>query len=125
MSTIDPNERSDLTGTWSGFGFQRGHMFTPEGHSLMPEDMTWWSLTCNIAQEWRQMMAEARQCDSKSKPAAPKRKSPGKSESTVIHLRHVIRDRREKRVTKTGGEAWAEVPKVVPIGSARKASRRG
>ncbi|MGY5940656.1 hypothetical protein [Stenotrophomonas forensis] len=24
-------------------------MFTPEGHQLEPCDMTWWSLTCNIA----------------------------------------------------------------------------
>lgn len=35
-------------------------MWTPEGHSLFPEDMAWWSLTCNIAREWRLMMAEAR-----------------------------------------------------------------
>ncbi|MGY0610191.1 MULTISPECIES: hypothetical protein [Stenotrophomonas] len=34
-------------------------MFTPEGHQLEPCDMTWWSLTCNIAREWRLMMAEA------------------------------------------------------------------
>lgn len=35
-------------------------MFTPEGHQLEPCDMTWWSLTCNIAREWRLMMADAR-----------------------------------------------------------------
>jgi len=35
-------------------------MFTPEGHSLEPCDMTWWSLTYNIAREWRLMMEEAR-----------------------------------------------------------------
>lgn len=35
-------------------------MFTPEGHSLEPGDMSWWSLACNIAREWRAMMDEAR-----------------------------------------------------------------
>jgi len=59
MSKIDPHDRIDLTGPWAGFGFQAGHMFTPEGHQLEPCDMTWWSLTCNIAREWRLMMAEA------------------------------------------------------------------
>jgi hypothetical protein len=35
-------------------------MFTPKDHQLEPCDMTWWSLTCNIAREWRLMMVEAR-----------------------------------------------------------------
>ncbi|WP_260678172.1 DUF3653 domain-containing protein [Stenotrophomonas maltophilia] len=60
MIKIDPHERIDLAGTWAGFGFQAGHMFTPEGHQLEPCDMAWWSLICNIAREWRLMMAEAR-----------------------------------------------------------------
>ena len=60
MITIDPHDRIDLTGPWAGFGFQGGHMFTPEGHQLEPGDMAWWSLICNIAREWRLMMAEAR-----------------------------------------------------------------
>lgn len=46
MSKIDPHDRIDLTGPWAGFGFQAGHMFTPEGHQLEPCDMTWWSLAC-------------------------------------------------------------------------------
>jgi hypothetical protein len=36
---IDPHDRIDLTGPWVGFGFQGGHMFTPEGHQLDPGDM--------------------------------------------------------------------------------------
>lgn len=60
MIKIDPHDRIDLTGPWAGFGFQGGHMFTPEGHQLEPGDMAWWSVTCNIAREWRLMMAEAR-----------------------------------------------------------------
>lgn len=38
MSEMDTHERIDLTGPWAGFGFQGGHMFTPEGHSLEPCD---------------------------------------------------------------------------------------
>lgn len=60
MGLIDPTERHELTGTWAGFGFQQGHMWTPEGYSLYPEQMRWWSLTCNIAREWQRMMAETR-----------------------------------------------------------------
>ncbi|WP_425520259.1 DUF3653 domain-containing protein [Stenotrophomonas sepilia] len=56
---MDPHNRIDLTGPWAGFGFQGGHVFTPEGHQLEPCGMAWWSLTCNIAREWRLMMAEA------------------------------------------------------------------
>ncbi|MCS4233108.1 hypothetical protein M2421_000251 [Stenotrophomonas sp. BIGb0135] len=41
MSEMDPHDRIDLT----------GHMFTPEGHSLEPCDVTWWSLSCNIVRE--------------------------------------------------------------------------
>ncbi|MFX1722450.1 DUF3653 domain-containing protein [Stenotrophomonas sp. AS1] len=57
MTTMDPHDRIEMTGPWAGFGFQGGHMFTPEGHSLQPCDMTWWSLTCNIAREWRPIRA--------------------------------------------------------------------
>ncbi len=53
MTEMDTHDRINLTGPWAGFGFQAGHMFTPEGYSLEPVDMTWWSLTCNIAREWR------------------------------------------------------------------------
>lgn len=60
MGLIDPTERNELTGLWAGFGFQQGHMWTPEGYTLYPEQMRWWSLTCNIAREWTLMMEEAR-----------------------------------------------------------------
>jgi len=46
MIKIDSHDRIDLTGAWAGFGFQGGHMFTPEGHRLEPCDMTWRSPTC-------------------------------------------------------------------------------
>jgi len=55
---IDPHDRTELTGPWAGFGFQAGHMWTPENYTLYPEDMRWWSLTCNIAREWRLLMEQ-------------------------------------------------------------------
>lgn len=57
---LDPHDRTELTGPWAGFGFQAGHMWTPENHTLYPEDMRWWSLTCNIAREWRLLMEQVR-----------------------------------------------------------------
>lgn len=60
MRLIDPTERNELTGLWAGFGFQQGHMWTPEGFTLYPEHMQWWSLTCNMAREWQTLMAERR-----------------------------------------------------------------
>lgn len=57
---IDPLIRTELTGPWAGFGFQAGHMWTPENYTLHPEDMRWWSLTCNIAREWRLLMEQVR-----------------------------------------------------------------
>ncbi|MEN4936857.1 hypothetical protein [Stenotrophomonas sp. TWI819] len=96
MSEMDPHERINLTGPCAGFGFQAGHMFTPEGHQLEPCDMTWWSLTCNIAREWRLMMEEAR----------PRSKVPGRraseplrhKDSSVINLRDVLEARRQRQL---------------------------
>lgn len=36
MIEIDPHDRTDLTGSWAGFGFQAGHMFTPRVTSWNP-----------------------------------------------------------------------------------------
>lgn len=60
MGLIDPTQRHELTGPWAGFGFQQGHLWTPEGYTLYPEQMRWWSLTCNIAREWTEMMERQR-----------------------------------------------------------------
>ncbi|MEN5286003.1 DUF3653 domain-containing protein [Stenotrophomonas lactitubi] len=68
---IDPHDRTDLTGPWAGFGFQGGHMFTPEGRQLESCDMTWWTLTCNIARG---------------------------TKSSGIHLAEALRNRRERRL---------------------------
>lgn len=59
-------------------------MFTPEGHQLEPCDMAWWSLTCNIAREWRLMMAE-----SAPRPSAA-RKASTTTKSSVIYLADVM-----------------------------------
>jgi len=96
MIKIDPHDRIDLAGSWAGFGFQGGHMFTPEGHQLEPGDMAWWSLTCNIAREWRLMMAEARA--EMVARSLPPRKASATKKSSVIYLADVLRIRRERRL---------------------------
>lgn len=96
MIKIDPHDRIDLTGPWAGFGFQGGHMFTPEGHELEPGDMAWWSLTCNIAREWRLMMAEAR-AEVATRPVPP-RKACATPKSSVIYLAEALRIRRVRRL---------------------------
>lgn len=66
-------------------------MFTPEGHQLEPCDMAWWFLTCNIAREWRLMMAEA------APRAATARKASTTAKSSVIYLAEALRIRRDRR----------------------------
>ncbi|MET4596721.1 DUF3653 domain-containing protein [Stenotrophomonas sp. 2694] len=111
MIKIDPHDRMDLTGPWAGFGFQGGHMFTPEGHQLEPCDMTWWSLTCNIAREWRVMMVEARA--EVATRSAPPRKASAATKSSVIYLAEALRIRRERRLSVGDREADAEPSNVV------------
>lgn len=123
MSKIDPNKRTDLTGPWAGFGFQGGRMYTPEGHSLEPCDMTWWSLTCNIAREWRTMMDEAR---SQHEPSAPRvRRTCFLQESNVINLRDAIRARRERKLSMGDRGPVAETSNVVQISRGPRSRRRG
>ncbi len=71
-------------------------MFTPEGHQLEPGDMAWWSLTCNIAREWRLMMAEER-AEVATRSLLP-RKASATTKSSVIYLADAIRIRRERRL---------------------------
>jgi len=96
----DPHERIELTGPWAGFGFQGGHMWTPEGHTLYPEDMAWWSLTCNIAREWRLMMEAARPAKDplqQNEIRQIHRKPCGTSDSNVVFLQDALRRRQERR----------------------------
>lgn len=111
MIKIDPHDRIDLTGPWAGFGFQGGHMFTPEGHQLEPGDMAWWSLTCNIAREWRLMMAEAR--IEVATRSVPSRKASATTKSSVIYLADVLRIRRERRFGVRDPDSDAETSNVV------------
>lgn len=117
MSQIDPTERTELTGPWAGFGFQLGHMWTPEGYSLYPEDMVWWSLTCNIAREWRQMMAEA-------KNGRVDLRSDFSKAGTVIYLRDVLRRRQQER-SAGGGQSRCEPGQVGRPGRGRRRTWRG
>ncbi|KOQ67820.1 phage-like protein [Stenotrophomonas maltophilia] len=100
---MDSHDRIDLTGPWAGFGFQGGHMFTPEDHQLEPCDMAWWSLTCNNAREWRLMMAEA------APGTAAARRASATARSSVIYLAEALRIRRERRfgVGAPGSDAGA------------------
>lgn len=123
MSKIDPHDRTDLTGPWAGFGFQGGKMFTPEGHSLEPCDMSWWSLTCNIAREWRAMMSEAR--PNSAVPAAPMAKALAHKDSNVILLRDAIKARRERRLGAGDHGTAAETSNVVHISRGPKPRQRG
>lgn len=122
MSEMDPHDRIDMTGPWAGFGFQGGHMFTPEGHQLDPCDMVWWSLTCNIAREWRLMMEEARprplRSAARGKPHAAK-------DSSVICLRDVLRKRRERRLGVGDPGPGAEPSNVVHMRRGPRPGRRG
>ncbi|MDF2480067.1 MAG: putative phage-related protein [Stenotrophomonas indicatrix] len=118
MSKIDPHDRIDLTGPWAGFGFQAGHMFTPEGHQLEPCDMTWWSLACNIAREWRLMMAEA------APRAAGTRKASSTAKSSVIYLAEALRIRRERRFGTRDPGPDAETSNVVYMSRGPKPRQR-
>ncbi|AMU98257.1 DUF3653 domain-containing protein [Xanthomonas citri] len=87
-----------LTGQWAGFSFQNGYLITPEGRAMEPWQLSYLSLTCNIAREWTKMMAEGR---SKHRPKRP---------ANVIF----IRDRFRKKIeTKPG-------PQMVATGFAAK-----
>lgn len=57
---LDTYDRIELTGPWAGFGFQARHMWTPEGFTLYPEHMRWWSLTCNMAREYQLLLEQER-----------------------------------------------------------------
>jgi hypothetical protein len=123
MIKIDPHDRIDLTGPWAGFGFQGGHMFTPEGHQLEPCDMTWWSLTCNIAREWRLMMAEARaEVPTRS---VPTQKASAATNSSVIYLAEVLRIRRERRLGVDDRGSDAEASNVVYMSRGPRPRQRG
>jgi DNA-binding transcriptional regulator YiaG len=39
---------------WRGFRVVGATLWTPEGHAFRPDHMTWWSLTCRMADEFRQ-----------------------------------------------------------------------
>ncbi|RJL81687.1 hypothetical protein DEF95_021980 [Xanthomonas vasicola] len=85
-----------LTGQWAGFSFKNGYLITPEGRAMEPWQLSYLSLTCDIAREWTKMMDEGR---SKTRP---------KRQANVIF----IRDRFRKKIeTKPG-------PQVVATGFA-------
>ncbi|WP_321824125.1 DUF3653 domain-containing protein, partial [Xanthomonas citri] len=136
---LDTYDRVDLTGPWAGFGFQARHMFTPEGRTLHPEDMKYWSLTCNIAREWALMMAEERQArgldlkatkrtlelEAAGKPCATRVLKSKCSSSNVVYLREVLRAGREKQLSVLDGAGSADRSTVVRRTRGPRGPRRG
>lgn len=45
---------------WAGFRLDGPTLWTPEGHAFRPDHLTWWSLTCRMADEFRRMVARDR-----------------------------------------------------------------
>jgi len=125
MSKIDTSDRIELDGAWSGFGFQNGRMFTPEGHALEPADMAWWSLTCNIASEWRRMMEDARAFPDQSATTTRGLKKTIPAVAQVVCLRNAIRKRRERRFAVVAAGPDAEHSNVVRFGRGPNRQWRG
>lgn len=127
MSEMDPHDRIDLTGPWAGFGFQAGHMFTPEGHQLEACDMVWWSLTCNIAREWRLMMEQARSISSIERSVKVRNSRAGRDyrSTNVIVLREAIQARRQKRLGMSNPDPAAEASNVVHMRRGPRPGQRG
>lgn len=119
---MDTHDRIDLTGLWAGFGFQGGHMFTPEGYNLEVQDMVWWSLTCNIAREWRLMMEEARPQPLRSVVAET---GSAATDCRVICLRDALKKRRERRLGVGGPGPAAEPSNVVHMRRGPRPGKRG
>lgn len=118
----DPHERIELTGPWAGFGFQAGHMWTPEGHTLYPEDMVWWSLTCNIAREWRLMMDAARPGVCRSVVSGNPCST---SDPKVIFLQDVLRRRKSEQSAGVDHARFADRATVVRATRGPSRHRRG
>ena len=118
---VDTYERIDLTGPWAGFGFQGHKFFSPEGHDFDPAEMLWLSLTFNLAREWRTMMAEAHNYCTRSDPTS----SVIDGTADVIHLRHVLLRRRERRLSTMGGARFADTSTAVRATRRHTHHRRG
>ena len=48
---------------WSGFRVVGDTLWTPEGHPFRPDHMTWWSLTCRMADEFRAQARRRAACE--------------------------------------------------------------
>ncbi len=83
-----------LTGPWAGFSFQRGHLITPEGRAISPQDLAWLGLTTTLAREWRLLMEDDR-------ARVPPRRPAG-----VAYLRAVSRRYPPRIITAIGAEAF-------------------
>lgn len=84
--------------------------------------MAWWSLTCNIAREWRRMMAEARAEIATS--SVPNRNAPSTTKSSVINRAEALRIRRERRLGVCGPGSDAETSNVLYLSRGPRSCQR-
>ncbi len=80
--------------------------------------MTLWFLTCNIAREWRLMMAEA------NPRAAATRNASTAAKSSVIYLAEALRIRRERSFGVRDPGPGAETSNVVYMSRGPKPRQR-
>lgn len=53
----------ELPPPFTGWCIHSGRLWSPEGHSVRPEDGTWWSLICRQAQAFRTLYERSRELD--------------------------------------------------------------
>lgn len=82
--------------------------------------MTCWSLTCNVAREWR-LMTEAA---ARASPPPPPRKPSITAKSSVIYLAEVLRIRRERQFGVRDSGSDAATSNVVYMSSGPKPRQR-
>ncbi|WP_329843538.1 hypothetical protein [Stenotrophomonas sepilia] len=98
MIEFDPRHLIDLTGPWAGFSFLGDRLITLEGRELLPEDLTWLSLTACQAQERRRMMEAARSAPSIDSSRNVRNRDAGirHHPATVVNLRDVVSQRKQR-----------------------------
>jgi transcriptional regulator with XRE-family HTH domain len=69
---------------WQGFRLRGGRLWTPEGHGLHPGDLSWLSLLCRQAEEFRRLVRERRQPHATATEAARPAPGPGASQAPAM-----------------------------------------
>jgi len=125
MIEFDPHHRIDLTGPWAGFSFLGDRLITPEGRELLPEDLAWLSLTACQAQEWRRMMEAARSAPAIDSSRNARNRGAGTRHhpATVVNLRDVVSQRKQRSAVATAGSDADPAAAVLPVPGPRPRQR--